>query len=129
MFCILFYIWNTTSGIRAPSLAKNCGLIFFQGRDVLWHLKAIEICHYMDKIVVRDSYTQEIQVVLSPHLLATLVTLVGTPSSGSTSNNTCIRIGIDLLKHSIDEPIGHLTVIVPPRTTLEKIFSSTWVVG
>jgi hypothetical protein len=29
MLCIIFYIWNTTSGIRALSLAKNCGLIFF----------------------------------------------------------------------------------------------------
>jgi hypothetical protein len=28
MFCILFYIWNTTSGMRALSLAENCGLIF-----------------------------------------------------------------------------------------------------
>jgi hypothetical protein len=29
MFYILFYIWNTTSGFRAPSSAENCGLNFF----------------------------------------------------------------------------------------------------
>jgi hypothetical protein len=66
---------------------------------------------------------------LSAHMLATLVTLVGTPSSGSPSDNTCIRIDLDLLKPSIDKLISHLTVIVPPRTTLRKILSSTWVVG
>jgi hypothetical protein len=65
----------------------------------------------------------------SAHLLATLVTPVGTPSSGSASDNTCIQIDLDLLKPSIDKPIGHLTAIVPPRTTLGKILSSTWVVG
>jgi hypothetical protein len=66
---------------------------------------------------------------LSAHLLATLVTPVGTPSSGSTSDNTCIHIDLDLLKPSIDKSIDHLNSIVPPSTTLEKIFSSTWVVG
>jgi hypothetical protein len=30
MFYMLFYIWNTTSGIRAPSLAEKCGLFFFR---------------------------------------------------------------------------------------------------
>jgi hypothetical protein len=66
---------------------------------------------------------------LSAHLLATLITLIGTPSSGSASDNTCIRIGLDLLKPSIDKSIDHLIVIVSPRTTLGKILSSTWVVG
>jgi hypothetical protein len=66
---------------------------------------------------------------LSAHLLATLVTHVGTPSSGSASDNTCIHIGLDLLKASIDKLIGLLTAIVPLRTTLGKILSSTWVVG
>jgi hypothetical protein len=61
----------------------------------------------------------------SAHLLATLVTHVGTPSSGSTLDNTYIWIGLDLTKPSIDKPIGRLTTIVPPRTTLRKILSST----
>jgi hypothetical protein len=78
---------------------------------------------------LRDSYTQEIQVVLKRTLLATLVTPVGTPSSGSASDNTCVRINLDYLKPSLDKPIGHLTAIVSPRTTLRKILSSTWVVG
>jgi hypothetical protein len=66
---------------------------------------------------------------LSAHLLATLVTPVGTPSSGSASGNTCIWIDLDLLKSSIDKPIARLTVIVPLRRALGKILSSTWVVG
>jgi hypothetical protein len=66
---------------------------------------------------------------LSAHLLATLVTPVGTPSSGNTSDNTCIQIDQDLLKPSIDKPIGLLNAIVPPRTKLGKILSSIWVVG
>jgi hypothetical protein len=66
---------------------------------------------------------------LSAHMLATLVTPIDTPSSGSTSDNTCIQINLDLLKPSIDKPIGCLTAIVPPRKTLRKILSSTWVVG
>jgi hypothetical protein len=66
---------------------------------------------------------------LSAHLLATLVTPVGTPSSGSASDNTYVRIGLDFLKPSLDKPIGRLTAIVPLRTTLGKILSSTWVVG
>jgi hypothetical protein len=65
---------------------------------------------------------------LSAHLLATLVTPVGTPSSGSASENTCIQIELDLLKPSIDKPIGLLTAIVPPGTKLGNILSSTWVV-
>jgi hypothetical protein len=62
-------------------------------------------------------------------MLATLVTPVGTPSSGSASDNTYVQIDLDFLKPSLDKPIGHQTVIVSPRTTLEKILSSTWVVG
>jgi hypothetical protein len=45
---------------------------------------------------------------LSAHLLATLVIHVGTPSSGSTSENICIQIDLDLLNPSIDKPINHL---------------------
>jgi hypothetical protein len=78
---------------------------------------------------LRDSYTQEIQVVLKHRYVDHLVIHVGTPSSGSASDNTCVRIGLDFLKPSLDKPIVHLTVIVPPRTTLRKILSSTWVVG
>ena len=66
---------------------------------------------------------------LSTHLLATLVTPVGTPSSGSTSDNTCVWIGLDFLKPSLDKPISRRTAIVSLRTTLGKIVSSTWVVG
>jgi hypothetical protein len=77
---------------------------------------------------LRDSYTQEIQVVLKHTSVATLVTIVGTPSSGSTSDNTCVRIDLYFLKPSLDKSIGRLTVIVPPRTALGKILSSTWVV-
>ena len=66
---------------------------------------------------------------LSAHLLATLVTPVGTPSSGSTSDNTYVQIGLDYLKPSLDKPIDRLTAIMSPRTTLGKILSSTKVVG
>jgi hypothetical protein len=82
----------------------------------------------MHKSMVGEAYTQELQVVLKLTLLATLVTPVGTPSSGSASDNTCIQIGLDILNPSIDKSIGHLTAIVPPRTTLGKILSSTWVI-
>jgi hypothetical protein len=67
--------------------------------------------------------------LLSAHVLATLVTPVGTPSSGSTSKITCIWISLDILKPFVDKPIDHLTTIVSPRTTLGKRLSSTWVVG
>jgi hypothetical protein len=66
---------------------------------------------------------------LSALMLATLVTPVGTPSSGSTSNNTCIQINLYLLKPSIDKLIDHLNSKVSPRKTLGKILSSTWVLG
>jgi hypothetical protein len=62
-------------------------------------------------------------------MLATLVTLVGTPSIGSASNNTYLRIDLDYLKPSSDKPIDHMTTIVSSRTTLGKILSSTWVVS
>ena len=62
---------------------------------------------------------------LSAHLLATLVTHVGTPSSGSALDNTCVRIGLDFLKPFLDKLIGCLTIIVPLRKTLGKILSST----
>jgi hypothetical protein len=66
---------------------------------------------------------------LSTHLLATIVTPVGTPSSGSASDNTYKRISLDILKPSIDKLIGHLNAIVPPKIVLGKILYSTWVVG
>jgi hypothetical protein len=65
---------------------------------------------------------------LRAHMLATLVTPVGTPLNGSALDNTCIWIDLDLLKLSIDKMIGHLNVIAPLRITLRKILSSTWVV-
>jgi hypothetical protein len=79
--------------------------------------------------MVGEAYTQEIQEVFKLTLLDTLVTPVGTPSSGSTLDNTCIWTGLGILKPVVDQPIDHLTAIVPPRTTLEKILSSTWVIG
>jgi hypothetical protein len=59
----------------------------------------------MHKSVVGEAYMQEIQEVLKLTLLDTLVTPVGTPSSGSASNNTCIQTGLGILKPSIDQPI------------------------
>jgi hypothetical protein len=95
---------------------KIVGYFFFQGRDVFQHLKATEICNYVHKSMDEEAYIQELQVVLKRTLLATLVTPVGTPLSGSTSDNTGIRIDLDILKPSIDKPIGLLTLIVPLRT-------------
>jgi hypothetical protein len=68
---------------------------------------------------------KEIQEVFNLTLLDTLVILVGTPSSGSALDNTNILIGLGILKPSIDQSIGLLTAIVPLRTTLRKIISST----
>jgi hypothetical protein len=128
MFCILFYIWNTTSGIIALSLAGNCRLIFFRVET------------YSDVLKLQRSVIARINPWLGSHtcmkyklyligpLLATLVTPVSTPSSGSTSKNTYIQIDLDLLNLSIDKTIGHLTAIMSPRKTLGKILSSTWVV-
>jgi hypothetical protein len=67
----------------------------------------------------------EIQVVLKRRLLATLVTPIGTPSSGSASDITCIRINLDILNPSLDKSIGHMFLIVSPRKTLRNILSST----
>ena len=78
---------------------------------------------------LRDSYTQELQVVFKRTLLANLVTFVGTPSIGSASENTCIQIDLDSLNPFVDKTSSCLTVIVPLRTTLEKILSRNWVVG
>jgi hypothetical protein len=129
LFCILYYIWNTTSGIRSLSLAENCGLIFFRVEtysDVLKLQRYVVTCiNPRSKSHTRMKY----KWYLSAHLLATLVTPGGTPLSGSASYNTCIRINLDLLRPSIDKPISLLTAIFPPRTTLGKIISSTWVVG
>jgi hypothetical protein len=71
----------------------------------------------------------EIQVVLKRTSNATLVNPVDTPSSGSASDNSCVRIDLNYLNPSLDKLIGCLTAIVSPRTTLGKILSSTWVVG
>jgi hypothetical protein len=79
--------------------------------------------------MVGEAYTQEIQVVLSAHLLATLVTHVGTPSSGSASDNTYAWTFPRHPGTHLAQSIDHLTAIVSPRTTLGKILSSTWVIG
>jgi hypothetical protein len=75
--------------------------------------------------MVEEEYMQELQVVLKHTLLATLVTLVDTPSSGSALENRCIWIHLDILNPSVDKPINHLNSIVPPRTKLWNILSST----
>jgi hypothetical protein len=78
--------------------------------------------------VVEGFIRRKYKWYVSAHLLATLVTPVGTPSSGSASDNTCVRIDLDYLKPSLDKPIGRLTAIMSPRTVFGKILSSTWVV-
>jgi hypothetical protein len=123
-----FYIWNITSGIRALSWAENCGLFFFRVEtyfDLFKLQRSFVTCiNPQSRIHTRMKY----KWYLSTHLLATLVTPVGTPSSGSASNITSIKIDLDFLKPSLDKPISCLTAIVPPRTTLKNILSSTWVV-
>jgi hypothetical protein len=37
---------------------------FFQGRDILWHIKATKIYHSVHKSMVREEYTYKLQVVL-----------------------------------------------------------------
>ena len=77
MLCILFYIWNIKSGLRAPSSTKNYRLIYFRvetysdilklQRFVVTHInsRSGRVCGYAHKLAVRESYTQEIQVVLN----------------------------------------------------------------
>jgi hypothetical protein len=84
------------------------------------------ICHSLHKSMVGEEYTSEIQEVFNLTLLDTLVTHVGTPSSGSTLDNTCIQTGLGILKPTVDQLIDHLNDIVPSRTKLKKILSSTW---
>ena len=106
MFCILFYIWTTTGGIKELSSEKNYGLIFFRVETYSNVLKLHR------SVIMRinswsDSNThRKYKWYLRTHMLATLVTHVGTPSSGSASENTYIWIGLDLVKPSIDKPIG-----------------------
>jgi hypothetical protein len=71
---------------------------------------------------------KELQVVLKRTLLAILIAPIGTPLSGSASNNTCIQIDLDIMNPSIDKQIGHLIVVVPLRKELRNILCSTWVV-
>jgi hypothetical protein len=114
---------------QSTFLGRKLWVIFFQGRDVFYVLKLQRSVVTCINLWSGSNTRRKYKWYLSAHLLATLVTPVGTPSSGSASDNTCIRIDLDLLKPSIDKPIGRLTAIVPPRTTLGKILSSTWVVG
>ena len=125
----IFFIWNTTSGIRAPSTTENCGLFFFR-------VETYSDVFKLQRFVVTRINTwsgihtcRKYKWHLREHFLSTLVTPIGTPSSGSALKNTCIWIGLDILKSSIDKPINHLTVIVPLRITLRKILSCIWVVG
>jgi hypothetical protein len=83
----------------------------------------------MHKSTLGEAYMKELQVVLKHTLLATLVTHVGTLSSGITLDDTCIQIDLDLLNPFVDKPIDCLDVTVPSRTTLGKILSSSLLVG
>jgi hypothetical protein len=113
-----------------PIVVVYCGLIFFSSVETYFDVfklqKSFVTCiNPRSEIHTRRKY----KWYLSAHLLVTLVTPVGTPLSGSTPDNTCIRINLDFLKPFIDKPIGRLTAIVPPKKTLENILSSIWVVG
>jgi hypothetical protein len=79
----------------------------------------------MHKFAVREAYMQKIQEVFNLTLLDTLVTPIGTPSSGSALDNTYIWTGLVILKPTKDQPISRLTVIVPLITTLGKRLSNT----
>ena len=128
LLCILFYVWNITSGIKAPSSVEKSGLIFIRVETYsnIFKLQRYFVTRINLSLGIHTH--RKYKCYLGTHLLATLVTPVGTPSSGSASENTFVRINLDFLKPSVDKPIGHLTVIVPPRTKLRKILSSTWVV-
>jgi hypothetical protein len=93
----------------------------------------------MHESTVGEAYMQEIQEFFKLTLLEALVIYIGTTSSVGISENTCIWtcaskylfdmvIPLGILKSTIDQPIDHLVVIVPPRKTLKNIFSSTWVI-
>jgi hypothetical protein len=91
LFYILFYILNTTSGIRELSLENNCGLIFFRVDTYSNVLKPhiFVVTHINPR---SGCYTcRKYKWFFNTHLLATLVTPVGTRSSGSASKNTCYR--------------------------------------
>jgi hypothetical protein len=72
----------------------------------------------MHKSDGREAYTQEIQEVFKLTLLDTLVTLVGTPSSGSTSDNTCTHIFSSLYLWYIERPQGYpeMILLAPGRS-------------
>jgi hypothetical protein len=101
--------------------------------SIKMHVRHIYVCMYFRVITFPGLFMvgdvthtcRKYKWYLRAHMLVTLVTPVGTPSSGSTSENSCIQINLDLLKPSMDKPNGLLTVIVPPRTVLGKILSST----
>ena len=126
MLCILFYIWNTTSGIRAPSSVENCGLIFFSRVET--YSGILKLQRFVITCInpwSRIHTCRKYKWFLSAHLLDTLVTHVGVHFSGSTSDNTCAHTFPRHLGTHLAQPIGLLTTIVSLRTTLEKILSST----
>jgi hypothetical protein len=53
-------------------------------------------------------------------MLATLVTPIGTPSSGSASDNTYVWIDLDYLMPSLDKLISRLTSIVSPYNNTQE---------
>jgi uncharacterized membrane protein len=110
-------------------LEENCGLIFFKVETysgvLNLHIFVVTCINLWSESHTHMKY----KWYLRAHLLATLATPVGTPSSGSALDNTYISIDLDLLNPSIDKSINRLNTIVPSRTTLGKILSSTWVVG
>ena len=119
---LVYYKWY-----QSTFLGRNCGYFFRVETysDVFKPQRSVITCINPR---LRDSYMQEIQVVLKHTSVGHPCNPVGTPSSGSASEKTCVQIDLDFLKPSLDKPIGRLTAIVPPRTTLGKILSSTWVV-
>jgi hypothetical protein len=82
LFICHFYIWNITSGIRALSSTENCRLIFFRIEtysDVFKLHRSIVMC-INPQLGIHTR--RKFKWYLSAHLLDTLVTHVGTPSSG-----------------------------------------------
>jgi hypothetical protein len=94
-----------------------------------------------------EFYTQVIQTNSQGFLETKSFVLIGNlcnpywyPSSSTALDKICtrpslpltdmyIRTPLGLLKLSLDQLIDHLTSIVPLRTKIRKILSSTWIIG
>jgi hypothetical protein len=120
-FCSAYFIYLVScKWYQSTFLGRNCRYFFFKVETYSGVFKP------QRSVITRiNPQLRKYKWFLSAHLLATLVTPVGTPSSGSASDNTCVRIDLDFLKPSLDKPIDCRTAIVSLRTTLGKILSST----